>query len=153
YHAANTMKRAATMRLTTGHVLYSDVARPMMTVIGDSCGFHDTIAGCCSAQSNELMYGVKGMTGCRENFLKELARHGLGRKDIVPNLIFFCAAPAGPKHPPPPLISAPAPPPPGDGIALRAEMDIWGVIPNSPQVNNPCAGGKPPPIRTESGPP
>ena len=55
YHAANTLKRAATLRLTTGHVLYSDIARPMMTVVGDSCGFHDTIAGCCSAPSNEML--------------------------------------------------------------------------------------------------
>ena len=59
YHAANTLKRAHTLRITTGHVLYSDVARPMMTVVGDSCFHHDTIAGCCSAQSNELLYGVK----------------------------------------------------------------------------------------------
>jgi uncharacterized protein YcgI (DUF1989 family) len=43
YHAANTIKRAGTLRLTIGHVLYSDTARPMMTVMGDSCGFHDTI--------------------------------------------------------------------------------------------------------------
>ena len=151
YHAANTMKRAATMRLTTGHVLYSDVARPMMTVIGDSCGFHDTIAGCCSAQSNELMYGVKGVPGCRENFLKELARHGLGRKDIVANLNFFCDVPSGPKNALLPLIFAPGPSRPGDWIALRAEMDILGVISNCPQVNNPCAGGKPTPIRIEIG--
>ena len=128
YHAANTMKRAATMRLTTGHVLYSDVARPLMTVIGDSCGFHDTIAGCCSAQSNELMYGVKGVPGCRENFLKELARHGLGRKDIVANLNFFCDVPAGPKNALLPLIFAPGPSRPGDWIALRGHPPLQRVI-------------------------
>src|SRR5258708_18639584 len=98
YHAANTLKRAGTLRITAGHVLYSDVARPMMTVVGDSCLHHDTIAGCCSAQSNELLYGVKGMAGCRENFLAELAKHGLGRKDIVANLNFFCPVPVGPDN-------------------------------------------------------
>ena len=31
YHAANTIKKACTLKLTTGHVLYSDIAQPMMT--------------------------------------------------------------------------------------------------------------------------
>lgn len=33
YHAPNTLKKAATLRLTVGHVLYSDIARPMMSII------------------------------------------------------------------------------------------------------------------------
>jgi urea carboxylase-associated protein 1 len=143
YHAANTMKRAGTLRLTTGHVLYSDVARPMMTVIEDSCGYHDTIAGCCSAPSNEMMYGVKNAPGCRENFLAELAKHGLGRKDIVANLNFFCNVPVGPSNELAPTVFANAPSKPGDFIVLRAEMDVLAVISNCPQVNNPCSGGRP----------
>jgi urea carboxylase-associated protein 1 len=149
YHAANTMKRAATLRLTTGHVLYSDIARPMMTLVGDTCGFNDTIAGCCSASSNELLYGVKGMPGCRENFLKELGRYGLGRKDIVANLNFFCNVPAGAGNTLPRLIFETAPSKAGDSIALRAEMDVLAVISNCPQVNNPCSGGRPTAIRIE----
>ena len=143
YHAANTLKRARTLRITTGHVLYSDVARPMMTVIGDSCLFHDTIAGCCSAQSNELLYGVKGVTGCRENFIAELAKHGLGRKDIVANLNFFCRVPVGDGNALTPTIFEGAASKPGDFIELRAEMDVLAVISNCPQVNNPCSGGRP----------
>ena len=55
YHAANTIKKATTLRLTKGHVLYSDIARPMMTIVEDSCGWNDTVAGCCSAPSNRLL--------------------------------------------------------------------------------------------------
>src|SRR5882724_2232195 len=146
YHAANTLKRSGTLRLTTGHVLYSDVARPMMTVVGDSCGFHDTIAGCCSAPSNELLYGVKNVPGCRENFLAELATHGLGRKDIVANLNFFCNVPVDAARQLVPLVFAPPPSKPGDFITLRAEIDVLAVISNCPQVNNPCSGGSPTPI-------
>ena len=149
YHAANTLKRAATLRLTKGHILYSDIARPMMTIVEDSCGFHDTIAGCCSAPSNEMLYGVKGIPGCRENFLKELGQHGLGRKDVVANLNFFCNVPAGSDNSLPPLTFASPPSKPGDRIALRAEMDILAIISNCPQVNNPCSGGNPSPIRVE----
>ena len=149
YHAANTLKRAGTLRLTTGHVLFSDIARPMMTVVGDTCGFNDTIAGCCSAASNEMMYGVKGSPGCRENFLNELGRHGLGRRDIVANLNFFCNVPAGKDNTLAPLIFETAPSKAGDSITLRAEMDVLAVISNCPQVNNPCSGGRPTAIRIE----
>lgn len=146
YHAANTLKRAESLLITTGHVLYSDVARPMMTVVGDTCGYHDTIAGCCSAQSNEMLYGVKNMPGCRENFLAELAKHGLGRKDVVANLNFFCHVPVGAANALAPLVFAAAPSKPGDFIELRAEMDVLAVISNCPQVNNPCNSGRPTPI-------
>ena len=60
---------------------------------GYACGGHDTIAGCCSAPSNEMLYGVRNVPGCRENFLAALRANGLGRADIVPNINFFCDVP------------------------------------------------------------
>ena len=59
YHAPNTLKAAGTIFLTTGHTLYSDIARPIFTIVEDQFGGHDTIGGCCSAPSNEMLYGVK----------------------------------------------------------------------------------------------
>jgi len=147
YHAANTLKKAATLRLTTGHVLYSDVARPMMTIAEDTCGWNDTIAGCCSGPSNRLLYDAEHSPGCRENFLSELARHGLGRRDIVANLNIFCRVPVSPDNQLDPLTFVGAPSKAGDHIDLRAEMDVLGVISNCPQINNPCSGGRPTPIR------
>src|SRR5262249_39711559 len=96
YHAANTMKKARRIWLTTGHVLSSDVARPMFTIVADTCGRHDTIGGCCSAPSNFLMYGVPDVVGCRETFLRLLGRHGMGRRDIVANFNFFSNVPVSP---------------------------------------------------------
>jgi uncharacterized protein YcgI (DUF1989 family) len=49
YHAPNTLKAIETLKLTAGHTLYSDIARPLFTITHDSCNGHDTIAGCCSA--------------------------------------------------------------------------------------------------------
>ena len=146
YHAANTLKKSGTLRLTTGHVLYSDIARPMMTIVDDSCGWHDTIAGCCSVPSNKMLYGATGTVGCRENFLHELGKWGLGRKDIVANLNFFCNVPVGKDNALDPLTFVGTPSKAGDHISLRAEMDLIGVISNCPQINNPCSGGKPTPI-------
>ena len=147
YHAPNTLKKAKTLLLTTGHVFYSDIARPMFTIVADSCGHHDTIGGCCSGPSNEMLYGAAGTTGCRENFFAALKPFGLGRKDIVPNLNFFCNVPVKPGNKLAERTFEEGPSKPGDHIDLRAEMDCIAAISNCPQVNNPAAGGKPTPIR------
>jgi urea carboxylase-associated protein 1 len=147
YHAANTMKKARTIRLTTGNVLYSDAARPMLTIVGDTCGRHDTIGGCCSAPSNHLMYGVTDVPGCRETFLRQLGRYGLGRRDIVANLNFFSNVPVGEDGRLADTVFVEGLSRPGDLVDLRAEMDVLAVIANCPQVNNPCTGLEPTPIR------
>jgi len=147
YHAANTMKKARSIWLTTGHVLYSDAARPMFTIVGDTCGRHDTIGGCCSAPSNFLMYGVTDVPGCRETFLQLLGRYGMGRRDIVANFNFFSNVPVGPDGRLADTVFVEGLSRPGDFVELRAEMDALALIANCPQVNNPCAGLDPTPIR------
>ena len=146
YHAPNTLKAAGSIFLTAGHKLYSDIARPIFTIIEDQFGGHDTIGGCCSAPSNEMLYGVRNCPGCRENFLIALATHGLGRKDIVPNINWFMRVPVAADGGAAVALGVS---PPGCQVALRAEMDALAVISNCPQVNNPCNGFKPTPIRVE----
>jgi uncharacterized protein len=147
YHAPNTIKKARTLALTTGHSFYSDIARPMMTIIEDTVGHHDTIGGCCSAPSNEMLYGVKSMPGCRENFLTVLATFGLGRRDIVPNLNFFANVPVRQGNALAALVFEDSLSRANDHIDLRADMDVICAISNCPQVNNPASGGKPTAIR------
>lgn len=146
YHAPNTMKAAGTIFLTAGHVLYSDIARPIFTIFEDRFGGHDTIGGCCSAPSNRMLYGVENCPGCRENFLTALAAHGLGRKDIVPNINWFMRVPVATDGG---AAIAPGVSPPGCQVALRAEMDALAVISNCPQINNPCNDFNPTPIGVE----
>ena len=146
YHAPNTLKAIQTLKLTSGHTLYSDVARPMFTITHDSLDGHDTIGGCCSAPSNAMLYGVTGVPGCRENFLRELKKHGLGRKDIVPNINFFCDVPVN-NNQVAPEVFVPSKSGPGDYVTLQAKMNALAVISNCPQVNNPCNNGKPSAIR------
>ena len=148
YHAPNTIKAAGAISLTTGHVLYSDLARPLFTIIGDSYGSHDTIGGCCSASSNLMLYGVKDSPGCRENFLKALAAHGMGRRDIVPNVNFFMRVPVAIGGEAAIVRGDSAP---GSFVELRAEMDVLAVISNCPQINNPCNDYNPTPIRVTIG--
>ena len=147
YHAPNTLKAARTLRLTKGHVLYSDVARPMFRITEDTCGTHDTIGGCCSAPSNAMLYGVTNCPGCRENFLSALEAFALGRKDIVPNINFFCNVPVYDEARLADSVFVESRSEPGDFVELRAEMDALAVISNCPQVNNPCNAGQPTAIR------
>ena len=147
YHAPNTMKAAHRIALAAGDVLYSDVARPLMTLVADTCGHHDTIGGCCSGPSNAMLYGVRGHTGCRENFLAALEPFGLGRKDIVPNINFFCNVPVRDSYRLGGTVFEPGASKPGDYVDLQAEMNVLAVLSNCPQVNNPCNDGQPTPIK------
>ncbi len=147
YHAPNTLKAALTLKLTAGHVLYSDEARPIFTIVEDTYGGHDTIGGCCSAPSNAMLYGVNDCPGCRENFLEALGWHGLGRRDIVPNINFFCSVPVDGERNLANTVFVEGPDAPGAYVDLRADMPALAVISNCPQVNNPCNRGKPSEIR------
>jgi urea carboxylase-associated protein 1 len=147
YHAPNTLKASRNLRLTKGHKLYSDEARAIFTLTEDSCEGHDTIGGCCSEPSNEMLYGVSDCPGCRENFLAALADHGLGRKDIVPNINFFCNVPVDENRQLASTVFLPGYSQPGDYVSLQAEMPALAVISNCPQMNNPCNSGQPTPIR------
>jgi urea carboxylase-associated protein 1 len=149
YHAPNTLKAACTLKLSTGHVLYSDEARPLFTIVEDTAGDNDTIAGCCSAQSNKMLYGVENCPGCRENFISALKPYGMDRRDIVPNINFFCTVPVGAKRELATSVFVDGPSIAGDYVKLRAEMDALVIVSNCPQVNNPCNQGNPTPIRVE----
>ncbi|MDH3316466.1 MAG: DUF1989 domain-containing protein [Gammaproteobacteria bacterium] len=149
YHAPNTLKASRTLGLTVGHVLYSDEARPMFTLMADSCGGHDTIGGCCSAPSNAMLYGVDACPGCRENFLQAISAYGMDRRDIVPNINFFCNVPVGRGGRLADTVFVESHSKRGDFVELRAEMRALAVISNCPQVNNPCNDGRPSPIRVE----
>src|SRR5207245_7004856 len=131
YNAADTMKYAKTIFLTRGHGIYSDLGRRLLTIVEDTCGRHDTIGGCCSAESNELRYGVKDTPSCRANFLRALAPFGLGRKDVVTNLNFFMNVPVQPDGTVG-LVGGLSQP--GDHVALRAEADGLAAMAERPQT-------------------
>jgi urea carboxylase-associated protein 1 len=146
YHAPNTLKKAHTLRLTTGHSLYSDVAQPIFTIVADTHGTHDTIGGCCSAPSNLMLYGADNAPGCRETFLRELGKFGMGRRDIVPNVNFFCDVPVHDRYVLSETVFQSGSSRPGDYVDLRAEMDALAIVSNCRQTNNPCNAGRPTPI-------
>ncbi|CCA90189.1 urea amidolyase associated protein UAAP2 [Novosphingobium sp. PP1Y] len=146
YSAQDTVAAQGNLFLREGTVLRSNEGRAMMTITGTSVDYHDTIGGACSCESNTLRYGhhTKAEHACVENFLEANLREGRGKRDIVSNINFFMNVPVeadgslgivdG--------ISAP-----GLTVDLRAEMDVIVVVSNCPQINNPCNGFNPTPVR------
>jgi len=146
YSFQDTIAAQGNLFLRTGSVLRSNEGAAMATITDTSVAYHDTIGGACSCESNTLRYGhhTKSQHACVENFLQANGRWGRGKRDMVPNINWFMNVPVeadgalgivdG--------ISAP-----GLHVDLRAEMDIVAIVSNCPQINNPCNGFNPTPVR------
>ncbi len=150
YHAPNTIKANGNIYLSEGTTLYSDYANPLMKIISDSTfGQHDTLAGCCSSWSNQMLYGVADVPGCRENFLDALEDYNMGWKDIVPNINFFCSVPIHKNGNMAESVFVAGSSVAGDFVELIAQMNVLSVISNCPQVNNPCNNSNPTDIQVQ----
>jgi uncharacterized protein YcgI (DUF1989 family) len=78
FWAAHTAKLNGTIYITQGHVLFSDLANPMMTIVEDTVGVNDVICGSCSLPLDRLRYGPdNAQPGCMENFEVAIAPWGL----------------------------------------------------------------------------
>jgi urea carboxylase-associated protein 1 len=146
YCAHTTMAAQGNIFLTTGSVLLSNEGRPLLTVVEDTCGRHDTIGGACSQESNTLRYGhhAKHQHACVENFLLEGAKWGLGKRDLVSNINWFMNVPVEADGTMGIVDGISAP---GLKVACRAERDVLVLVSNCPQINNPCNGFNPTPAR------
>ncbi|MEO1291515.1 MAG: DUF1989 domain-containing protein [Pseudomonadota bacterium] len=145
YHAANTIKLQGNIFIGEGTVLRSSRARPMMTVVADTCGRHDTIWGCCGFELDDVRYGRRNPAACLSNFESELAKHGLGAEHVVANVNWFMNVPVDEDGTAD--IAAPRSVP-GDYVELRAEMPILAVLSNCPEELNAATGENgPTPIR------
>ncbi|MEY4506867.1 MAG: hypothetical protein RL297_1445 [Pseudomonadota bacterium] len=147
YSAADTLLNQGGIYLTTGAELISNHGRVMLTITADTCGRHDTLGGACSCESNTVRYALdkKFMHSCRDNFLIALQRAdiGLSKRDLVPNINFFMNVPVtSDGH----LKFDDGVSGPGKYVELVAAMDVWVLISNCPQLNNPCNAYNPTPI-------
>jgi urea carboxylase-associated protein 1 len=140
----NTANLNRTIRLTTGHALYSDEASKLFTIVADTCGVHDVLAGACSRFTNQVRYGVENSPNCRDNFAQAVAPWGIGWKDVPYAFNIFMNVPIGQDNSmtiQEPLSRA------GDYVDLRAEMDCLAAISNCPQVYNACNAYKLKPLK------
>jgi urea carboxylase-associated protein 1 len=146
YSAADTIAAQRNVYLVTGSVLRAGTGDPLMTLVHDEVGRHDTIGGACSKESNSLRYGhhTVHQHACVENFLAEGARWGLGKRDLVSNINWYMNVPVEADGA---LGIVDGISSPGLTLTLRAERDVLVLVSNCPQINNPCNGFDPTPVR------
>ncbi|WP_459581258.1 urea amidolyase associated protein UAAP1 [Dickeya oryzae] len=97
YNAPDTLKCQHTFRLTTGHCLYSDMGRIFCGIEADGFGWHDTVCGTANAQQVARQFGELNYQQARnerhqngyDSFLVELAKYGLGKRDMAACVNFF----------------------------------------------------------------
>jgi len=73
------------------------MGRILASITADTVGWHDTVSGCTNAKSVAQKYGEKSYQTDRNDFyrnahdcfLVELAKWGLGKRDLIPNLNLF----------------------------------------------------------------
>jgi urea carboxylase-associated protein 1 len=148
YSAVDTIRAQGNVYLETGTTLLSTACNPMLEIVADLVGRHDTLGGACATESNTVRYALEKRTmhACRDSWLLALAEHddlGLTKRDITHNINFFMNVPVTPDGA---LSFADGVSGPGKYVEMRACMDVIALISNCPQLNNPCNAYNPTPI-------
>jgi hypothetical protein len=154
YNMADTLKAQFTAFLTEDRVLYSDMGRVLCSITRDTCGWHDTLSGCGDAETTRARYGEGRYQelrngfhrNARDNFLVELGKHGLGKRDVVANVNFFVRVGVGQGGVDGALGWVPRKSKPGALVELRFEMDTLVVLSNTPHPLDPGPTYAPPPV-------
>lgn len=148
YSAVATIAGQGNIYLTTGSVLRAESGKPLVKIVADTCGRHDTVGGSCSAQSNTVRYAHDKlhMHNCRDTYMLQLAKHdgGYTKRDLAPNVNFFMNVPVTPDGG---LKFADGVSAPGCYVEMEAIARTTVLISNCPQLNNPCNAYNPTPIR------
>jgi len=97
YNMPDTLKGQHIFFLTAPFCIHSDMGRLFCSITEDTAGWHDTVCGVSSRKLVEKKYGTRTYQEARNDFyrngldcfLTELAKWGMGERDLVPNLNFF----------------------------------------------------------------
>lgn len=148
YSAMDTIREQGNVYLTAGTILMSNRVNPLLEIVADTCGRHDTLGGACATESNTVRYDLEKrcMHACRDSWMLAVNQHpefSLGKRDITHNINFFMNVPVTANGG---LTFEDGISAPGKYVELTACMDVVILISNCPQLNNPCNGYNPTPI-------
>jgi len=140
---ADTIKVQWAASLRKGRVILSDMGRVLFSMIEDTSGAHDTLAGGSNAATNKARFGNVATRNTRDNFILAAGKLGLDRRDVMPCISFFApvsvdaegrfAWDAGRGTA-------------GDFVDLRAEIDVLVALSNCPHPLDPAAIYAPQPV-------
>ncbi|MFC0211285.1 urea amidolyase associated protein UAAP1 [Paenibacillus chartarius] len=142
YNMPDTLKAQYTAHLTTGNVLMSDNGRVLASIVEDTLGWHDPVAGLTTRAATDAKYGTTTYQAQRnewfrsglENVTVELVRNGLGARDIVPPVNVFSKVVVEESGA---LRFVEGHCPAGARLTLRTEMDVLVVVSNTPNPLDP----------------
>ncbi|WP_461214577.1 urea amidolyase associated protein UAAP1 [Lacticaseibacillus sp. GG6-2] len=142
YNMPDSLKAQHTAYLTTGNTVMSDDGRVLASFVADSYGWHDTVTGLTTAALTRAKYGESTYqeykndyyTNGYDNFLKELMRSGMTRRDMTANINLFSRVDfqADGK-----MVYNDAKDSTGTAVTLRLDMDVIVILSNTPNSLNP----------------
>lgn len=143
YNAPDTLKCQHTFKLTKGNCLYSDMGRIFCSIVEDSVGWHETVSGNTNRSIINNKWGEHSYQDYHnewnqngyDSFLVELAKYGLGKKDMAANLNLFSRVEVDEEGN---LIYGADNSKAGDYIELRFEMDTLVLLHTCPHPLNPA---------------
>ena len=133
FNMPDTLKAQHIARLTAGYVLYSDMGRILCSITADTVGWHDPLGGCSNAALVREKYGDASYQDCRndfhvngrDRFMVEIAKWGLGPRDLMANVNFFSRVDVGQDGA---MSFHPGNSKAGDYVELRAEMNVLAIL-------------------------
>lgn len=152
YNMPDTLKAQHIARLTKGFVLYSDMGRILCSITEDSVGWHDPVGGTLTAAQLAAKYGEKSYQQYRnewtqapkESLLLELAKYGLGPRDLTPTLNLFSKVQVGLDGV---MQYIPGNSKAGDFVELRAEMKVLVLLTANHHAMEPGGAYAPKPVQ------
>lgn len=138
---ADTVKIQWTAALGKGRVLFSDMGRVMLSIIEDSCGAHDAIAGGSTPATAARAAGNAPRRNTRDNLRLVAGKHGLSNRDVPPCVSFFAPVRTDAEGR---LVWDASRRRIADYVDLRAEMDLIVGLSNCPHPLDPGQGVPPP---------
>lgn len=126
--------------LSTGDVLWSDRSRQMLTIVADEVGRHDFLYAACSPEMYRLQYGfTEYHANCHDNLISALRDLGITPEPLPTPFNLFMHVDVGADGK---LVFSAPNSRAGEGITLRAEMDLVIAVTSCPAST--CNGGAPP---------
>jgi urea carboxylase-associated protein 2 len=133
-NCADTVKVQWSAAISKGRVIMSDMGRVLLSVIEDTSGAHDLLAGGSTPGSTAAAFGAP-TRNTHDNFLAAAAKIGLGLRDVPPCATFFAPVSVDAngrfvwngarKHA-------------GDFVDLRAEMNLVLAVSNCAHPLDPA---------------
>jgi urea carboxylase-associated protein 2 len=152
YNMADTLKAQHTAHLTRGHALHTDMGRVIASITADTLGWHDPLGGVGDAALFARKYGEKRyqahrnamIRNGRDSLVLELAKYGLGARDLVANVNFFSKVSVGEDGS---LEYVPGHSRAGDAFDLRFEMNTLAAFSTAPHPLDPQRDYAPRPVK------